>query len=309
MITYQGNNAEDLTILSIKALALLGEHRIYANQEIIKLPVPATLIYKKPQQCIGIQGITKSNPFFSIMAAISLLAGIDYYPWLSQFDYKNKNKAFSKNAYGVRLRSAWGDQVSKLTELIGGGGNAGYIGHLHLRSFPAVVDDSCPCIDISFKIEDEKLNMYLYENYINIFDESEFIGFSFLQQYMAKYLNIEMGVCFRIITDLYIKKEEMPLDIKSLNTRPYPFIVPLVHNIFAFDREIKKFIGFNHRIANPFNYDEPFVKGTLIPMANCYNEFRAGNIDSAFNWIENIKNFEWAIVSYEWIRSAKNENF
>jgi hypothetical protein len=148
------------------------------------------------------------------------------------------------------------------------------------------------------------------------------VHFSFLQEYMATHLGVEVGVYNQMTNNLHVYTERWhPEEWLSyydtadevvygdgaydpLNT------VPLVSNPVVFEEELPCFV---ERFAGkvppedlPWGWQEPFFERVAQPMLIAFAYHKAKDYYSALSCVDGIEADDWRIVARNWIERRMN---
>src|ERR1700723_1977697 len=93
------------------------------NGPTLEVPEPVTTCFFAPTECVLFDPVRDSNPFFSLLEPLWMIAGRDDVAWISQFNsnihkYSDDGKKFH-GAYGYRWRHHFAmDQLSKIVSML-----------------------------------------------------------------------------------------------------------------------------------------------------------------------------------------------
>ncbi len=147
------------------------------------------------------------------------------------------------------------------------------------------------------------------------------VHFSFLQEYVACCLGIEMGVYNQFSNNLHIYTESNSrftpdawLDAeRGLNSYWYREervdFIPLVKDKATFDLEVQLFVEDNflepgdtwQRTENDSPYIEPFLREVAEPMCTAYHYHKLRDYTSAFKCLEDVKQADWRVAGIQWM--------
>lgn len=149
------------------------------------------------------------------------------------------------------------------------------------------------------------------------------VCFSFLQEYMAAHLGLEVGKYHQVSNNLHVyvntwKPEEWLKDYEQGGTWSHEWYnsefresVPLVLNPQVFDEELPRFVEHHSQFRNPLEnhtqWREPFFATVAEPLLNAYH-VRKQQLSRSF-WLDSIKDDAWRIMARGWCerRAAKWE--
>jgi hypothetical protein len=92
------------------------------NGPVLVAPEPVTICIERPEERVNLCPVRDANPFFHLMEAMAMLAGMNNAPFLAHFarrmmQYSDDGLNFSA-FYGERLRRRWGDQLAACIEIL-----------------------------------------------------------------------------------------------------------------------------------------------------------------------------------------------
>lgn len=142
------------------------------------------------------------------------------------------------------------------------------------------------------------------------------VHFSFLQEYMAARLGVEVGKYNQITNNLHVYernwKPDEWLDYGNLYYAipPYwygltqdQFSVPLVKDPETFDREVQLFIDNWKDVARLWK--EPFLELVAIPMCDAFEAHKERDYAWALTTCANINASDWRLAATRWIQKRK----
>lgn len=144
------------------------------------------------------------------------------------------------------------------------------------------------------------------------------VHFSFLQEYMAARLGVEVGVYNQFTNNLHVyctRKDYKPAAWLADET-PDAYVdqpinyVPLVQNADRFDQEVARFIDVDWTDANPLQpgwhgFLEPFLETVASPMCRAFAMHKDRDYSAAIYWCNEIKADDWRIACYNWIEKRR----
>jgi thymidylate synthase len=137
------------------------------------------------------------------------------------------------------------------------------------------------------------------------------VHFSFLQEYMAACIGVEVGVYNQFTNNLHVYTERWepekwlaaaePRDVNLYDGLRH---FPLVKNPAAFDRECAAFIE-----AGPaawlMNWSEPFLHRVVAPMCWAFKQHKDRDYAGALNTIDLVGADDWCKAGREWLLRRK----
>lgn len=141
------------------------------------------------------------------------------------------------------------------------------------------------------------------------------VHFSFLQEYMAARIGVEVGVYNQVSNNLHVyesnwKPEEWlsESEVDPYQVRPYPTIAALVKNPVVFEMEVKQIVELNRNgetVTGEQTFIEPFLDTVAQPMFHAFHLHKQREYHAALNWVERIGADDWKMVAREWILKRK----
>lgn len=147
------------------------------------------------------------------------------------------------------------------------------------------------------------------------------VHFSFLQEYLAACIGVEVGVYNQITNNLHVYSDrfepekwladEMP-DLYQIGNRmdqpwePVEKPFPLVKDPVTFDRECAEFVERHSKDALAGEYTEPFLRDVAQPMCIAFHHHKRRDYVSAMLVAEDlIKADDWRIAATDWLLKRK----
>lgn len=330
--------------------------------DVIQLLEPAVIRYSQPKHRVLFNQARDANPFGHLFESLWMLCGrndvatVNYY--MSKYGEITSDDGVTANgAYGYRWRHAKQQKTYDPRD-----GSYEPVNQLkiiidHLKRNPnsrrAVLSmwnveddllkidsskDVCCNLSATFQLRwetpndkcdpDEHLDMTVF-NRSNDFVlgalGANVVHFSFLQEYVAAHLGVEVGHYNQISTNLhcYVNNFKDREYLKDSTPDYYQDtkikLVPLVKDPAKFDKELSKFyedwVGkdITTKGLGPV-CTEPFLCDVAFPMAVAYCEHKARNYTAALNWASEILSDDWRIACTNWLRrrevnyKARREN-
>jgi thymidylate synthase len=320
------------------------------NGPVVSINVPVCVTYERPTERVLFHPGRDCNPFFHIVESMWMLAGMNnlgpLVHYVSNFgDYSDDNETLN-GAYGYRWRNgvqrpgfseAQRDQLNILVE--------------HLKSTPnsrrAVLQmwnveddllkidsskDVCCNLSVCFSIRKESQSEGEVAVYgedpgsldMTVFNRSNdaiwglaganAVHFSFLQEYIATRLQMNVGKYHQITNNLHVytknqdfdKWSETDIDHYMVLEQKEQIFVPLLVDDETFLKEIRLLLGTPYDIANIVP-TEPFLLKVVHPMMHAYNLHKKRRYDESMFFCQQILAPDWRKVAIEWIqrREAK----
>ena len=145
------------------------------------------------------------------------------------------------------------------------------------------------------------------------------VHFSFLQEYMACCLGLDVGQYHQISNNLHIYTEnnsgykpDVWLAAHDTNeqyeTAKVFNPIPLVQDKAVFDREVKLFVELNKNgsgLKGCELYKEPFLNNVAQPMMHAFHMHKQKDYDAAFHWVTRITQGDWKYAAATWLTKRK----
>ena len=149
---------------------------------------------------------------------------------------------------------------------------------------------------------------------------ANYVHFSFLQEYMAARLGVEVGKYHHFTNNLHVyesnwKPEEWLAECLTDKECYYHSkeamewkggMVPLVKDPAVFEEELRRFVEFNSKqVSNgSWSWKEPFFE-TMQWMLNAFHLHKARDYKSALTSCSFIKADDWRIAATNWIKKRQ----
>jgi len=293
-------------------------------------PGPVTIHYTNPTERVLVNPIRDANPFFHIMEAMWMLAGrndgafLDHY--IKGFSEKYGVGGVIMDAYGYRWRHGFPfDQIEEVVRQLE---RNPYSRQVVLQMWGAGLPDlisemdTKPCnLVITFRIHDNRLDMTVFNRSNDLIwgaCGANAVHFSFLQEYLAGRLKVEVGGYWQVTTNLHLYRFHM----EQLNERCQPItpadIVPYLWTRDTYEQPYPLYAddGFDSNLhcamqaiddihndmgARWAHVENPFLAGVVIPMAVAHQLYKTGNTTEAIQWASSIISHDWRRAAMEWL--------
>lgn len=149
---------------------------------------------------------------------------------------------------------------------------------------------------------------------------ANYVHFSFLQEYMAARLGVEVGRYTQFSNNLHVYTENnsgfhpekwLANGVQDLYSETSPINlchVPLVRDPVMFDREVKEFVELhkNDQQANGAeSWNEPFLHSVAQPMMQAFHLHKQRLYNFALEHCSHIQPLDWRTVATNWINKRK----
>jgi thymidylate synthase len=315
--------------------------------DVVQLVEPITVTYLQPLQRVLFNEARDCNPFFHLMEALWMLAGRNDVAPMAYYSSKiadiasDDGKTFN-GAYGFRWRNGrafWGAGKAGANEALSG----------ILDQIAVVVDqlkrkpesrrvvlqmwntaddlqqidktkDVCCNTNAFFLINEGRLDMTVCNRSNDLvlgMLGANVVHFSFLQEYLAACIGVEVGVYNQISNNLHVytesfKPEDWLTDITPDYYQRVPRLnfVPLVKDPQQFDRENEVFnenwlgqdLGGKLHLDGSDYFTEPFFAKVAYPMALAFYQHKQRAYKVAFEWCSGIWADDWRMAATTWLR-------
>ncbi len=303
------------------------------NGPVVVLPIPLTTVYMRPKERVLLHPERDANPFFHLMESLWMLAGHNDVDFVSYYNsgmvnYSDDGVTFNA-AYGHRWRNHFGqDQLESIIR----GLKANPDCRRQVLQMWDANDLGSTCKDVAcntqayFQISaDNKLDMMVTNRSNDLIwgaYGANAVHFSFLQEYMALAIGVEVGLYYQtsfnthyyvdahqdLVEKLAAKAPNPPEQYKDpysdetiLDNVP---LMSIPHG--RWDRELKMFM----EKKGDGNYDDPFFETVAKPMARAYAAFKEKGpmrFRNAHNELAACEATDWYVACVQWLqrREAK----
>ena len=327
-------NARNVSMALAYGLDMLfhvGVEEQSRNGAVLVCPEPCIITYHEPAERVIFSPVRDANPFFHLMESLWMLAGRNDLAWPVQFnnrfkEYSDDGKSLA-GAYGFRWRRYFGrDQLYEAAKaLIVDHSTRRVVVTMWSQNDLGMYGRDLPCnTQIYFDCRGGVLNMTV-TNRSNDALWGAFganaVHFSILQEYMAFWVGIPMGVYRQFTNNLHIytdilsamKAETMVKDLcvtdyydpgsnaKGRCLKPYP----LIHtDTKTWDKDLHKFLS-KPDLSSTNAYEDDFFNHVAAPMYLAWAE-RKDSIDRAICYAEQIRAEDWSTACIEWLERRIN---
>lgn len=285
------------------------------NGPAYRYPGPIAVTFREPW-CRVLEDRTRNcNHVFHLMEAMWMLAGCNDVDFVKQFNsnianYSDDGKVFNA-AYGHRWRHHWGfDQVEHC------------INRLHADPYDrrAVItmwdprdmlkdskDYACN-MQIMPTVNDGKLDFFTTNRSNDLvwgLAGANAVHLSFLQEYMAASLGLEMGEWVHMTNNLHVYEKHWDL-VKATKVetnyvwRKFPKNQPLVVDPFTFLCEVRELVE-----GKNSDFKEPFLEDTIEPVWSSWIAWKDGDIEQAHYIASCIEDDMWRPEIMDWYKRAE----
>lgn len=289
------------------------------GDKVLEYQEPFATTYRYPRERVLFNTTRDANPFFHVMESLWILQGREDLAWISQFNSKiadfSDDKVIFHGAYGFRLRKNNGDQVAKLISLLSKKKDTRR-GVLMIWDPSDLGYDSLdiPCnTTLYFKIRDEQLHMTVCCRSNDVIwgaYGANAVHFSFLQEYIASMLHVDMGT-YTQISDSFHIYDNNPAWLRhgryGRNIVDYKLygqhvrlndITPLVSDYITFDYELQQF--FEDDWDEKAYYND-FFSTVAVPIRRAWDWYKERDTTKALNEASKIASLDWRFACSQWL--------
>lgn len=143
------------------------------------------------------------------------------------------------------------------------------------------------------------------------------VHFSFLQEYMAACIGVEVGVYNQITNNchVYLNDKWQPekwlqqtwcIDLSGRPAPPdYPATFPLIKDPATFDREVVGFVNHWSQVAPHIHWREPFLLRVAQPMCLAFSLHKQRLYSDALEAASTVESDDWRIAATNWLQKRK----
>lgn len=333
MKLIQARNVNEALYLGVQLLKYEGRSVAPRGLPTVETPYPVATVYRRPMERVLFSELRDANPFLHFFEAMWMLQGRKDVAFLTQFvsrfgEYSDDGSSLH-GAYGFRWRSFFGtDQIDNVITRLG---EDPYSRKAVIGMYSPAVDSQytgrdLPCnTTIYFKSREGVLNMTVCCRSNDIIwgaYGANAVHFSFLQEYIANKLELEVGNyvqlsdSFHAYTsgpggDLWAKLSEN--ESKLLSSDLYyamgPDMVPT--SMGAKDENwdadlAEMFVRWDNQNGDiTGGYRTPWFKGVVVPMWDAFTH-RKGDPLRAAEAISSITAKDWRYAVQAWVSRRGN---
>lgn len=144
---------------------------------------------------------------------------------------------------------------------------------------------------------------------------ANYVHFTFLQEYMAARLGVEVGLYHHFTNNLHVydwnwKPEEWLRDTQVYGYETGYKSIPLIRDPAVFERELPEFV--EHwsnpgEVDNPFRtWEEPFLETVAAPLLAAFMTYKRRGATTSM-WVERIAADDWRVAARGWIERRLNK--
>lgn len=338
-MNYEGRNHNQLAPRVYHDLAQQGIAMSSRNGAVLRLPGVTTLWVSRPWECVNFSPVRDCNPFFHLMEALAMLGSFNSVRFLSYFA---KNMAsFSDDGerfnafYGERLRSTWGDQLTKIVEELRANPESRQcVAQIwDVRDLWAHTKDKACNTQLMFSINHlgqlEMTSINRSNDAVwGILSGANVVHLAFFQELVALGVGRPMGPWTHVSNNLHVYMQScagaemwQQLSVLEDHYDMYDYMswehIPLfkeprhLHLFYAaldiFLRQAELAIQkqvpliFDETTAKYLFENFPFLAQTAIPVFNCWHLRKLGRIEESGIAAQLIASGDWATACVGWL--------
>jgi len=324
-------NAEDALFTALILFRNEGVEETSRNGRVIVLPYPVTTVYKYPRERVIFSGERDCNPFLHFFESLWMLAGRRDVEFVSQFSknisqFSDDGVVFNA-AYGHRWRSHFGyDQIEWVIDILRKDPSSRravismWDGHRDLMNQGS---KDLPCnTQVVFRVIGKTLDMTVFNRSNDAIwgaYGANVVHFSFLQEYVAASLNVDVGAYRQVSNNLHLYPDvrvaarmlalagassEQHYAYGRVKTAPFLFYFPEEEKN-GFVEELMQFVDNPHR---PLSGKSRFFQEVVSPLWNLWG-VRGETTGEVVRAARLMADCDWKLAATQWInrrRAAKD---
>ncbi len=309
MTTIQARNVNDAYNAGLELLKREGRVETSRLGPVKVTPFPVMTIYEKPCERVLFDSTRNANPFFHMAEAIWMLSGSNDIRWLANFNKQmleySDNGRTTHGAYGHRWRRHFSlDQLDAIIGMLRRDRQErkAVLAMWDVDSDLHTPNKDIPCnTHIYFRVIVNKLDMTVMCRSNDVIwgcYGANVVHFSFLQEFMASAIGVDVGKYYHFSNNYHIYKHHWPLMESMAPTGGhYPPTIPLTKNgfsseVFLLDCE-HIIAGQNDRVENEFLFT------VAVPMINAWRERSL-----AHSHVAMMPECDWKLAAQQWLARA-----
>ena len=324
MRVFSFRNVSDALPNVIAALQQEGVERESRNGPVLMFPTPVTTIYQKPLERVLFYPQRDANPYFHLMESLWMLGGRNDTAFLCRFvasmkDFSDDGKTFHA-AYGHRWRQHFGmDQLEIIADMLKKDPTDR---RAILSMWDANVDGlgrtskDFPCnMQAMFSIDNEKKLNMLVSNRSNDIIWGAYganaVHFSYLLEFMAAAIGVEVGVYYQMSNNFHAYKATMEKGMFE-PARPNPYAeeglkhIPLVNtDMQTWHQDLLMFLTEGPIVG----FRDKFFRRVATPIWNSHQAFKQVENPDRFKNAKEIlgqcQDTAWASACFLWLEARE----
>ena len=340
MIVIRAENVHQALPLALKALVECGVKRDSRNGPVLVFPEPVTTVYRNPTHRVLFWPDRDANPFFHFLESLWMLAGRNDVEYVARIvenmrSYSDDGTTFH-GAYGKRWRNHFSNSTDQLNTVIENLKKNPDDRRQVVSMWDAEVDlnkqgKDLPCnLQVIFQITaDSKLDMMVTNRSNDLVwgcYGANAVHFSYLQEYVASCVGVEVGVYRQVSANLHAYEETLTKVVPILDkyqtsydlllSDPYCSIAdvvrgptkdvvspyPLINTHKAnWDDELLMFMDDPKAVG----FKDPFFRKLAVPLYETHRIYKeTQGPDRYLKAIESCKDIvdcDWALACRQWL--------
>lgn len=335
MFVLNVRNAHQALPIAIDFIQQVGVPRGSRYGDVLMASQPVTTCYHKPDERVMFWPERDANPFFHFMECLWMMAGRNDVAFLTTFakkmaEFSDDGKTFH-GAYGYRWRKHFGfDQLALVIERLRNNKDDRRQ-MLGIWDVKADLENQntkdIPCNTIvHFQVStDGKLDMTVFNRSNDIIwgcYGANAVHFSFLHEYVARCVGVELGVYRQISDNWHGYRATLDPLLPLGNYAPDCYSNTKLHNSDPYAQgQVKAFpiINTDEKVWNQdlemfledsieYGYRDVFFRRVAMPLLHAHRAYKKKQPQLALEILEQCAASDWALACKEWIeRRIKNE--
>jgi thymidylate synthase len=284
-------------------------------------PMAVTTVYKIPEERVLFDSERRPNPFFHLAECVWIMSGSNDLAWISKFNsnmgtFSDDGKTIN-GAYGHRLRSYFGkDQITTVVKILRSSkeDRRAVLTMWDPRNDLGSISKDVPCnTQVYLRINSVALDMMVTCRSNDVIwgaYGANAVHFSFLQEYLAWAIGVEVGTLCQVSFNYHIYERHWHLLKRNLTNEENPYtnpqcaVLPLRDRYctpeeFLFDCEV--LVG-----TDDYMPESAFLRQVFIPMQYAW-ENRA-HVEEALEAISPMPQCDWKLAAYAWFNDKENKD-
>jgi len=322
----EARNAHQMLPVALHYMLEKGKGAESRNGPVLSLEEPCAFMYRNPKERVVFHEERNANPFFHLMECLWMMAGRNDVAFVAKYvktmsNFSDDGVTFNA-AYGHRWRSHFGkDQIARLVQELKADKTTrrAVLGIWDAHHDLGLLSRDLPCnIAATFRIVDGALDMTVFNRSNDMVWGAlgaNVVHFSFLQEWMATAIGIDVGRYWQISTNmhLYVRNHiDLADSLGAENVVPCPYeagnIVPFPVMSVEPDQWFQDLTMIMDEGPGTMGLKEPFFKRVVCPMMLAWDSYKAGDWQMALSLAYEIQDPAWQQACQEWLhrkRSAK----
>lgn len=316
MLEIRVRNVNEALPKAMMYLSAGGEKVRSRGMETLEYPTPVCTTYERPLERVLFEPLRDANPFFHVMESLWILAGRNDVAFPAKYNsklaqYSDDGKLFH-GAYGHRLRHDKDQLDAAIAKLKREPDSRQVVLQIwDSRKDLNIKSNDIPCNDMIFlKIRHGKLRMTVLNRSNDAIwgaYGANAVQFSFLQEYLASMIGVEVGEYRQVSDSLHVYTDNPQWEklrrLPQVYTDPYHGKLrpkPLVDDPISFDMELEAFMSGQ----TSFYWHNSFFPGVAIPMQNVWEAHKANK--EGWKQVDFITAGDWQKACKEWLERRED---